>query len=246
MATISFDQARDLLGVDRHASPDEIRRAYRSLARKHHPDTGGDLATFQQLTAAVDLLLDGAARRRPTPSSPSTGRRAYPSTGVDVGVNGSRDRVDTSLLDGATAPAPGQAWSRAGVAAAVHDAFDLDSSDPVVGVSRAPRSLLNRVVRHLSDDLLSRWEVGGATRRGRTGRDLEVVATFPPGGRKRVDRASLPPGWSTTRNPAGTESTCVVRPDEDPAVTAVVVADVLADFCTAMDWPLETWRRPTE
>lgn len=244
MATIRDDQARDLLGVDRHASPDDIRRAYRNRARQCHPDAGGDVATFQRLTAAVDLLLDNPGPPR-APSSPSTGRRAYPSTAASSHVNGAGSAdVDLSVLDDAGPPRPGEPWSRGGIAVAVLAAMSADGSDVLVGVSRGPRTLLNRVARHLSDDLLSRWEVGGATRRGRPGRDLEVVATFPPGGRRHVERADLPPGWSTTRNPAGTESTFVVRPSDDAAHTAVVVADVLHEFCNALGWPLERWRRP--
>jgi hypothetical protein len=39
------------LGVDRNASPDEIKRAYRRLASQHHPDKGGDKARFQEIQA---------------------------------------------------------------------------------------------------------------------------------------------------------------------------------------------------
>jgi DnaJ-class molecular chaperone len=44
------------LGVDRNASPDEIKRAYRKLASQHHPDKGGDKAKFQDIQAAYDTL----------------------------------------------------------------------------------------------------------------------------------------------------------------------------------------------
>ena len=33
----------DLLGLDRGASQDDIKKAYRKLAIEHHPDKGGDL-----------------------------------------------------------------------------------------------------------------------------------------------------------------------------------------------------------
>lgn len=46
------------LGVDRDASPDEIKRAYRRLASQHHPDKGGDKNRFQEIQAAYDTLTD--------------------------------------------------------------------------------------------------------------------------------------------------------------------------------------------
>jgi putative endopeptidase len=39
-----------ILGVSRTADADEIKKAYRKLARKHHPDAGGDEAKFKELT----------------------------------------------------------------------------------------------------------------------------------------------------------------------------------------------------
>ena len=44
------------LGVGENASPDEIKRAYRSLANKHHPDKGGDQAKFKDISVAYDTL----------------------------------------------------------------------------------------------------------------------------------------------------------------------------------------------
>lgn len=244
MAKLSHHRARDLLGVDRHASPDDIRRAYRRAARTHHPDAGGDAETFQDLVDALDLLLDRADREPTVAASPSTGRRAYPSTAGKYGRGRAEsDDVDVSVLADATAPDTGEAWSVGGVAAAVAGAYDMSGPDRISGVSRRPGSFLNRFGRHLSGDLLSRWEVSGASRRGVAGRDLEVVATFPPGGRRRIDRASLPAGWSTTRNPSGTESTLVVHPGPSEAATAVLVAEALAAFCDAIVWPLGDWYR---
>jgi DnaJ-class molecular chaperone len=56
------------LGVARGASADEIRKAFRKLAKKHHPDANqGDAASeekFKRVSSAFDLLGDPDKRRR--------------------------------------------------------------------------------------------------------------------------------------------------------------------------------------
>jgi DnaJ-class molecular chaperone len=63
--------ARDLyqeLGVARGASADEVRKAFRKLAKQHHPDTNpGDKAAeerFKRVSAAFDILGDEAKRKK--------------------------------------------------------------------------------------------------------------------------------------------------------------------------------------
>lgn len=51
-----------ILGVERTASAEDIKRAYRRLASKHHPDKGGDNATFQEIQVAYDTLSDPQKR----------------------------------------------------------------------------------------------------------------------------------------------------------------------------------------
>lgn len=46
------------LGVGKNATDDDIKKAYRKLAMKHHPDRGGDEATFKKISEAYDILSD--------------------------------------------------------------------------------------------------------------------------------------------------------------------------------------------
>ena len=48
----------DILGVSKSASQDEIKKAFRKLAQKHHPDAGGDEETFKQINEAYAVLSD--------------------------------------------------------------------------------------------------------------------------------------------------------------------------------------------
>jgi molecular chaperone DnaJ len=55
----------DILGVPRGASEDEIKKAYRTLAHKHHPDkSGGDEAKFKEASAAYGVLSDKDKRKQ--------------------------------------------------------------------------------------------------------------------------------------------------------------------------------------
>ena len=51
------------LGVEREASTEEIRRAYKDLARVNHPDRGGDAEKFKAIQEAHEVLSDDERRK---------------------------------------------------------------------------------------------------------------------------------------------------------------------------------------
>lgn len=52
----------ELLGVESSASFDQIKKSYRKLALKHHPDRGGDKEKFQEIQEAWEVLGDKEKR----------------------------------------------------------------------------------------------------------------------------------------------------------------------------------------
>ncbi len=52
-----------MLGVTKEATTDEIRKAFKKLAVKHHPDRGGDADKFKEINAAHEVLSDPEKRK---------------------------------------------------------------------------------------------------------------------------------------------------------------------------------------
>lgn len=65
--SVRFKDYYEILGVPRTASADDIRKAYRKLARKYHPDVSkaaGAENRFKEVTEAYEVLGDADKRRR--------------------------------------------------------------------------------------------------------------------------------------------------------------------------------------
>ena len=52
----------DILGVSKDASKDEIKKAYRRMANKHHPDKGGDSEAFKKVNEAYQVLSNDSKK----------------------------------------------------------------------------------------------------------------------------------------------------------------------------------------
>jgi molecular chaperone DnaJ len=52
----------ELLGVGKNATKDEIKKAFRALAHKYHPDKGGEAEKFKEINEAYSVLSDDKKR----------------------------------------------------------------------------------------------------------------------------------------------------------------------------------------
>ena len=66
--SVEFKNYYDVLGVSKDASDEEIKKAFRSLARKYHPDVAKDKAAaepkFKEINEANEVLSDPEKRRK--------------------------------------------------------------------------------------------------------------------------------------------------------------------------------------
>lgn len=75
-----YAESLEVLGLSRGARAEQIKKAYRRLSLRHHPDKGGDPEEFKKLKAAFDYLktprgAGGRRRRRRTARRRRAARR---------------------------------------------------------------------------------------------------------------------------------------------------------------------------
>jgi molecular chaperone DnaJ len=128
----------ELLGVSRTASDDEIKRAYRQLARELHPDTNPDPAAeeqFKKVTLAYEILRDPERRQRYDTFGPE-GLRGTGAAGGGPGANPFADFGLGDLFESFFGAGFGGGRGRGGPVggANLEVVADLDFEDAVFGI----------------------------------------------------------------------------------------------------------------
>lgn len=76
-----------ILGVDRKASQDDIKKAFRKLAHEHHPDKGGNEAKFKEINEAYQALGDAEKRARYDQFGSADGPQGFGGSGFPGGFD---------------------------------------------------------------------------------------------------------------------------------------------------------------
>ena len=125
------------LGISRDAPPDEIKKAYRRLARELHPDVNPDPATqerFKEITQAYEVLSDPEKRQMydmgADPFAPNGGPAGGPGFGAGFPFS---DIMDAFFGAGATSRGP-RSRARRGRNATIR--VELDLSECAFGTTR--------------------------------------------------------------------------------------------------------------
>ncbi len=109
----------EVLGVNKNATEAEIKKAYRKLALKHHPDVSSDKAEaeerFKEITEAYDVLSNPNKRSTYDRFGQSGFQQAPPGTGFsDFGGFGSFSDIFETFFGGGFGQSPFHAQSRGG------------------------------------------------------------------------------------------------------------------------------------
>lgn len=177
----------EVLGVKRDASADEIRSAYRKLARQFHPDVNKDpkaAERFSEVTEAYDVLAD-AEKRKQYDRFGRSGVGGSARQGAGAGPGGARTYTWTAGPQGADGDFGDifeQFFGGAGTRSPFGGGFGKQTASP--GASSKPRSQRGSDVQHTLTVTFMTAALGGT----------ETLRAELTGGGSETIEVKIPPG----------------------------------------------------
>ena len=178
MAT-GFKDYYETLGVSKSAEPDQIKQAFRKLARKHHPDVNpGDKsaeAKFKEINEAYEVLSDSDKRRKydqygqywnRMESAGAPGAAGFDPNGFDFSQYGSFDDFVNELLGrfGGSPPGAQGAAYRATSPGGFGGFNDVSGyRDPAAGAGQDLESALSLTLGEAFNGVQRRLSLGSET-----------------------------------------------------------------------------------
>lgn len=181
----------EVLGVSRQATADDIKKAYRKLARKYHPDTAGDnpdnVKKFHEIQEAYDNLSDQAKRS----NYDQFGHAAENMGGFSGGSGGFRNTGGVDFSDIFSGMGGGGFGN-------INDIFEQlrGGGRGGRGGGRRPRNVKGQDIEYSITVSFEEAARGGV-------REISLTITEPDG-RRRVEKLEV-------KIPAGTESGGKIR-----------------------------------
>jgi hypothetical protein len=240
-------EAMRILELDGRADAAAVKRAYRRLARAHHPDAGGDAATFQRVQAAYEVLaglVPGAGGLRVGAPASQVRASAVAERWWESSSRWHDTVVDTSGWDLTRRLGEGSVHrlDRDLLASLLRSGNDRVPVRRVVARSRLPGSRLHRFVGMLEPDFLAELDCAPATTTGIPGHDVAVTLTFRTARARRLSgEATLPWGWTRSRTSSSVRIGRTLHPCRGRDQTAVRVAGLVDEVVAALAWPLSDW-----
>ena len=203
---ISDTDAYRILGLTRGASTDEVKRAYRRLAKIHHPDAAGEknLPRFLAIQAAYEQLtdgLDGAVR----PRRPSAPRRPWDADPVRA------DATHRAYGGRARGPASGPRPAGGGAAPGAGPAGAAPGAAPGSGGASTGGAAASEGAARAGSTGSAK---SGASAGGPTAGPTAGPTTGSTRDGRRRRRTAPPPGQGDTGSAGGPETTSGPRPAE--------------------------------
>ena len=136
----------NILGVNKSASPDDIKKSYRKMSLKHHPDRkGGDSEMFKKINEAYEVLSDPQKKRQYDVTGSAEGN---PFMGGMGGMPPDVDQIFSSLFGGGF---PGMSGMHSNMHAGMPNVRIFHNGRPMFNQIQKPPIIAKKVMINLKE-----------------------------------------------------------------------------------------------